>query len=133
MKARMRTILLASICLPLQGCVTADLSDHLAGVAERMKGPRTEKEWNANGIWYRIENDPPTYLPVGHSQALPRTEKEGIWIVDERESAEKRLFVPHGGANDYSFAVLEADAKKVCHWQPRRTKWRESGPILLAP
>ena len=98
--------------------------------AERMRGPKPESEWNSTGIWYRVEGDPPTYLPVGFSRNLPRTGNEGEGVIDERRSAEKRLFVPYFGANDHSFGVLKGEAKKACQWSPIEPSGPGGFPLL---
>ena len=84
-------------------------------IAERMAGVPGESEWNRAGVWYRVEDTPPTYLPVGYSSGRPRTEAEGEWLVDERDG--KRLFVPHGGTDRIRQPILRAEAAKVTNWE----------------
>ncbi len=106
--------------------------DHVDGWVEQMGGVPEESEWNDEGIWYRVNDDPPTYLPVGYSRNLPRTEKEGVWLVDERESPGKKLFVPSDGVDGYSAGVLMGEAKRATQWKTVETKWGVP-PLLLSP
>ena len=84
---------------------------------ERRKGPIPESEWNQIGIWYRVSDNPLTFLPKGYGRNLPRTEQTGTWVVDERDG--KRLFVPKGGVNGFSDRVLLVEAKNATNWKVR--------------
>jgi hypothetical protein len=116
-------VLLISSCLALYGCVVAPSPhDLVAKASERARGVSPASEWNSYGIWCQIDGDPATYLPVGYSEKQPRTEKEGLWVVDTR-SPGKRLFVPHVGVNGYSAGVLRGEATKVCDWEHDEISW----------
>lgn len=94
------------------GCATSrkwvDKAGTLAGL--RDKSP-PEAEWNAVGLWQRVAEQPPTYIPRGYPATAPRDDRSGQWFSDKRDG--KQVFAPHSGANGYSGAVLRAEARKV--------------------
>lgn len=125
-------MLIGASFLALQGCVAIP-EFYGDGLAARKNGASTENEWNSKGVWYRVEGNPPTYLPVGYPSNLPRNEKDGIWVFDERKSSEKRIFVPYSGAGrGYSFGVLKGEATSVCRWAKRRIEWEPHPDITDA-
>jgi hypothetical protein len=69
--------------------------------------PAKESEWNAVGLWKRVGNNPPSYVPAGYSANRARTEREGRWFVDRRDG--KRLFVPGAVEGE----LLTGEAMKV--------------------
>lgn len=88
---------------------------------DKMRDPPPESEWNVVGVWNRVSDSPPTYLPRGFSRHRSRNEKTGVWVTDERDG--KRLFVPHQGADGISHAVLMADARKATEWKKREPQF----------
>lgn len=82
---------------------------------EHRKGPIPESEWNPIGIWYRISDTPPVYLPKGYGRDLPRNDRSGTWYVDKRDG--KRLFVPHGGVDGIPEAALAVEARNSTRWK----------------
>ena len=93
---------------------------------ERSKGPEPESKWNDLGIWYRVSDDPPTYLPKGYGRHQPRGDSDGTWVVDARDG--KRLFVPRGGVGDLPEGTLLADARLATEWQ-----WQYPQPTKITP
>jgi hypothetical protein len=70
--------------------------------------PPAESEWNRVGLWKRIGDAPPTYVPTGYdARRRPPTGREGKWYEDRRDG--KRLFVP-GGVDG---GLLTGEALKV--------------------
>ena len=110
-----RFLQLATACLSFTSCIVPDVSGH---IEERMEEPKAMPHWNQFKIWHRVADDPITYLPTGYSKHQARGESDGVWVIDERENLNKRLFVPYGGANGYSFSILKAEAEKACQWTP---------------
>jgi hypothetical protein len=82
---------------------------------EHHKGPIPESEWNKLGLWYRISDQPPTYLPKGFGRNQARNDQTGTWFLDARDG--KRFFVPHAGANGLSSAIWAAEARKATEWR----------------
>jgi hypothetical protein len=92
------------------------MADHKRRVRkERKAGPLPEAEWNAEGIWSRVGDSPPTYLPTGYGRNLPRTSDVGEWIVDARDG--KRFFIPRHGTNGIRASVLATEAGKATAWR----------------
>lgn len=132
---RPRSLALAVIGLAGTGCLALAIFFSSCGVAylasgpiklagrkldeavEHGKGPVPEAEWNESGVWRRISNDPPTYLPIGYRTSLPRDERAGVWVLDQRDG--KRLFVPNEGVGGYSHNVLMAEAHAATNWRFR--------------
>lgn len=125
-----RPLLLAAICLNFSSCVVPDVDGY---IDERIEGQKPMPHWNQRGTWHQVMDDPPTYLPTGYSKNRARGESDGVWVIDEREDLQKRLFVPYGGANGFSFDTLEAEARKACRWTPLSPKaklgWKLVFPI----
>jgi hypothetical protein len=92
----------------LSGCSTEWLAEH-------KRGPKPESEWNNLGIWHRVGDTPPTYVPTGYGANQPRTDKDGMWFVDKRDG--KRLFVPNHAVGHMDRGVLLGEAKKVTDWE----------------
>lgn len=126
------------------GCAAPFLSPVLAfeeigsgiqSVSERRAGPLAESEWNRARIWYRIDEDPATYLPVGYSKHQSRGESEGVWVVDERDG--KRFFIPAVGVEGYKRNLLFAEATKVTNWSPKPRvgfkRLKDTPSILIFP
>lgn len=92
---------------------------------ERKRGPLPESEWNKHGVWKKIRNHPPTYIPSGLSNNFPRTDEEGQWFVDVRKEADgKRLFVPNYMKGPRSSTVLGVEAKAIVNWRySKGEKW----------
>lgn len=121
-----------SVCMigVLSSCVTqVDLGEVVMAHVEKSRGPSPESEWNAVGVWQRVPGDGPLYIPRGYPKSAARGEKEGAWVVDQRDG--KRLFVPHYGVPGCSQAVLMAEAKKVTNWQPRSLVSTVPGVMIL--
>jgi hypothetical protein len=87
------------------------------GLKERAGDPLQETEWNRMGLWQRVAEEPPTYIPTGYGASSPRTETEGTWIVDERDG--KRLFVPNEKVGIHTPGAMIGEAKKITTWTPR--------------
>jgi hypothetical protein len=112
-------------------CVTSvSLNDVIGSMAERSRGPLPESRWNELGIWRRVADQPPTYIPKGYSISAPRTEKDGQWFDDKRDG--KRLFVPNTEVNVYASGVLQGEARKITNWQTQVHAVTEPG-ILAVP
>ena len=92
----------------------------VAASAERSRPPEPESKWNDLGIWYRVSDDPPTYLPKGYGRHQPRGDSDGTWVVDARDG--KRLFVPKGGVGDLPEDTLLTDARLATNWRSQYPK-----------
>ena len=99
--------------------VNDPLEQQIYKLYKRSQGPAPESEWNVDRLWYRVEDDPPTYLPRGYGRARSRSPNAGTWITDKRDG--KRLFVPKGGANGLPEAVLRAEARNATGGGPGPT------------
>jgi hypothetical protein len=69
------------------------LPDLIRARNERKRGPMPESEWNYLGMWKKINNQPPTFIPKQHPETAPRTPENGQWFIDHRDG--KRLYVPN--------------------------------------
>jgi hypothetical protein len=105
-------IALACTAPVIAGCTNSSgiIPDTARLMAERKAGP-PESVWNSLGIWQRIGDSPPTYIPKGYSRSLPRTEAEGVWFEDQRDG--KRIFVPNNPVGGYNAEVLRHEAAKI--------------------
>jgi hypothetical protein len=111
-------------------CVTSvDLIQVARNMAERRRGPKPESEWNESGIWQRVADNPATYIPKGYPKSALRGEKEGTWIVDERDG--KKLFVPNVNADGYEPGVLLGEAAKITSWHARQTIFTRPGVLVM--
>lgn len=103
---------LAAALLAACACATsrkwAAAAANMTGLADEIP---TESQWNAVGLWQRVAENPPTYIPQGYSPTAPRDTQHGQWFTDERDG--KKIFAPHSGANGFSGQVLGAEARKV--------------------
>jgi hypothetical protein len=110
--------LAATSALLFSSCSTSvNMIEVARGMKERGGDPPPETEWNRLGLWQRVADEPPTYIPTGYSASSPRTETEGTWIVDERDG--KRLFVPNEKIGIHTPGAMIGEAKKVTTWTPR--------------
>jgi hypothetical protein len=122
--------LIIAAAMLLNGCVHhVDLIEVAGAAADRRKGPLPESQWNRPGLWQRVADTPPTYIPVGYPRSAPRTEKEGTWVVDKRDS--KRLFVPNTEVNGIGAGVLMGEAIKVTNWPVREMSQTRPGILAL--
>lgn len=87
------------------------LPKNLSEAYRRQADLKPESEWNALGLWRKIQSAPPTYVPRGFSTRLPKDGPEGRWFVDSRDG--KRLFAPSSAHLGYSRAIWEAEARKI--------------------
>lgn len=117
-----RPLVLFSLFM-LQSC-TVVLSDYLSSVRDRHKGPAPESEWNAPGIWRRVADTPPTYIPKGYPLTAPRDDAHGVWLVDARDG--KRVFAPKIKVGSTEPGVLLGEARKVTNPPPVRGVYRHS-------
>ena len=101
--------MLGSCALEWNGAGPAD------ALAERIH-PAPESKWNVVGVWKRVGDSPPTFLPAGCSASDLLVASRGQWITDQRDG--KRFFVPEGGTSDFTESVLLCDAKKHCNPPP---------------
>ncbi|MEO1836399.1 MAG: hypothetical protein ABGZ49_12995 [Akkermansiaceae bacterium] len=85
------------------------------GVLTRLYGPPPESYWNKMQLWYRVGDEPATYLPKGYPAQAPRTELVGLWVVDKRD--DKRFFIPNKGVKGFSRAALLGEAKGITNWE----------------
>jgi hypothetical protein len=82
---------------------------------------KPEAAWNEAGIWQRVSDKPPTYVPTGYAATRPRGEHDGLWITDRRDG--KRFFVPHEPVRGTSPGVLLGEACKITDYQaPKEPK-----------
>ncbi len=72
---------------------------------------KPESEWNALGLWKKIQSVPPTYIPEGFSNRAPKNGPQGQWFVDARDG--KRLFAPSSFHRGYSRSIWESEARKI--------------------
>jgi hypothetical protein len=124
MKLRIPNLATLVVCLAatpallFSSCSTSvNVIEIARGMKERGGDALPETEWNRKGLWQRVADEPPTYIPTGYSASSPRTETEGTWIVDERDN--KRLFVPNEKVGIHTPGVMIGEAKKVTTWTPR--------------
>lgn len=68
-------------------------------------------DWDPVGIWYRVSNNPPTYLPKGTPASTPLDAANGTLFVDAVDGW--RFFVPKGGGAGYSELTLRGQADKI--------------------
>ena len=114
----------------LTSCVTSfDLGEAIRAKAERSRGPQPESAWNGSGAWQRVAENPATYIPKGYPASAPRSNKDGTWVVDERDG--KRLFVPNVTVDGYPPGVLLGEAKKITNWSPRQIRVTRPGFIIV--
>ena len=92
-------------------------SEGISESIEHAKGPIPEAVWNSDGLWYRSDDHPPTYLPKGYSRERSLGPSAGSWMVDERDG--KRLFIPKGGVGDIPEGTFRSVARYATRWQPR--------------
>lgn len=74
--------------------------------------------WDPIGIWYRVSDDPPTYLPKGTPASTPLDAAHGTLFVDAVDGW--RFFVPQGGGAGYSEGTLLGEADKITNDFTRR-------------
>ncbi|MCU0779640.1 MAG: hypothetical protein MUF04_00905 [Akkermansiaceae bacterium] len=107
-------MLIVLACTPqlITSCTHGDglIPDTARLMAERKAGP-PESVWNSVGIWQKIADSPPTYIPKGYPRSLPRTAAEGVWFQDQRDG--KRIFVPNRPVGRYDAEILRHEAAKV--------------------
>lgn len=107
------------ILLPfaVAGKPVAMASERVAESVEHAQGPIPEAVWNSDGLWYRSDDNPPTYLPKGYSRARSLEAGAGSWMVDERDG--KRLFIPKGGVGYIPEGTFRSVARYATRWKPR--------------
>jgi len=88
--------------------------------------PGAESKWNNVGVWKKVGENPPTYLPRECSTKVLRVSSRGSWITDKRDG--KRFFIPAGGSGGLSESVLCGDARKHCDPPPMILFKREEIP-----
>jgi hypothetical protein len=82
---------------------------------------KPEAAWNEAGLWQRVADKPPTYVPTGYGVNRPRGERDGVWITDRRDG--KKFFVPGEPVRGTSPGVLLGEACKITDFQvPRSAK-----------
>lgn len=124
-------VVIALACVGLNACVTEfHLVDLAQDVARSHRKAEPESEWNESKNWKRVSDNPATYIPTVYSDLAPRTEKEGVWLVDKRDS--KRMFVPNGIGGLISTGVLIGEARKITNNIKRSYISTEPG-ILTMP
>ena len=84
-----------------------------------------ENRWNVCGVWKRVEDNPPTYLPTDCPTSVPRDSSRGQWVTDKRDG--KRFFIPAGGTEEFKESVLLCDARKQCDPPPALIRKSRSG------
>lgn len=109
--------LLTCVMLGPASC-TVYLPDYLSSVGKRLQGPVAESEWNAQGLWQRVADQPPTYIPKGYPVSAPRDDDHGLWLVDARDG--KRVFAPRTKVGNTTPGVLLGEARKVTSPPPMR-------------
>lgn len=117
-----RPLVLFSLFM-LQSC-TVNLPEYLSSVRDRHKGPAPESEWNAMGLWRRVADTPPTYIPKAYPLTAPRDDTHGVWLVDARDA--KRVFAPKSKVGGIEPGVLLGEARKVTNPPPVRGVYRHS-------
>jgi hypothetical protein len=68
-------------------------------------------DWDPVGIWFRVNDSPPTYLPRGTPANTPLDAAHGTLYVDAVDGW--RFFVPKGGSPGYSEGILRGQADKI--------------------
>ncbi len=119
---------LASV-LPASCVTSIDMIETTRNIAKRSRGPLPESEWNALGIWRRVADQPTTYIPKDYPITAPRGDREGTWVVDQRDG--KRLFVPKAKVGDLEPGVLKGEAQKVCQRPPIINTYTRPGFIVM--
>lgn len=84
----------------------------------RHSSPMPESEWNALGLWTKVQSIPPTYIPKGFTTRAPMNGPQGRWFVDARDG--KRLFTPSNLHLAYSPSIWESEARKITANLPAR-------------
>ena len=109
MKLISNSLLLVLVVLGLVSCGgVKKVSRATADLVKGGKKPVPEAAWNSERTWKRIADQPPTYVPYLFKGS---PNESGEWIEDERDG--KRLFIPAGGVDGFSEAVLRAEARKA--------------------
>jgi hypothetical protein len=115
--------LLIVSCQGLRPDTTLDLGEYTRYLWEK-KHPPAESTWNCLGMWIRIAEVPPQYVPKGYARDAPRDDSHGRWIRDERDG--KMFFVPTGGVAGISEGAILNDAIKNSRSLPtyyRQHEW----------
>ena len=69
------------LCLALNSC-----SLEWNGTGQfASRQPGAESKWNNVGVWKRVAENPPTYLPRGCPTKVMRVSSKGRWITDKRD------------------------------------------------
>jgi len=97
-------------------CLALTLSACASSQTDRSLKPETA--WNEAGIWRRVADKPPTYVPTGYAANRPRGERDGVWFTDHRDG--KKLFVPNESIRGMSRGVLIGEACKITDYQPKK-------------
>lgn len=85
--------------------------------------------WNERGLWRRIQENPPSFVPRDMASSVPAETSQGTWHVDALDGW--RFFVPHGGTTLYSEGVLHGEAKKVANAKNAAGFWRQNAIASL--
>jgi hypothetical protein len=96
--------------------VFIDAPEYFHSLAKRRSPPLPESEWNALGVWQRVADEPPTYIPKGYPITAPRGVEQGTWLVDQRDG--KQLFVPRTKVRELEPGLMLGEARKITNPPP---------------
>lgn len=115
-----RLLLLLLPVLLLAACATSSPVGPVRGIDDnygftsslfRHSVDHRKDDWDPVNIWYRVSDNPPTYLPKGTPASTPLDTAHGTLFVDAVDGW--RFFVPKGGAAGYSEGTLRGQADKI--------------------